>query len=97
MDQGQNIKLHIAGKEYALKAATPEMEQAMRLAAEHINRVLSKYNAKFPDKPLEDKLAFVTLNETVGKILLQNKLNAVAAEIGALQVETESYLKGIGE
>ncbi len=95
MEQGQNIKLHIAGKEYALKASSPEMEQAMRLAAEHINKVLSKYNERFPDKPLEDKLAFVTLNETVGKYLLQNKVNALAEEVTALQRETESYLKGI--
>lgn len=91
----QDIKLNIAGKEYALKAATSEMEQAMRMAAEHINKVLATYNAKFPDKPLEDKLAFVTLNEAVGKRMLQNKLKTLADEVVALQNETDSYLKGI--
>lgn len=95
MSQGQNITLKIAGKEFALRASSPEMEQAMRLSAEQINASLAKYDQKFPGKPLDDKLIFVCLNETVGKILMQNKLSALSVEVTALKNDTDAYLKGI--
>lgn len=95
MEAGQSITLRIAGKEYSLRAASPEMEQLMRLAADDINRMLAKYNEKFPDKSLEDKLAFVTLNETVSKISYQRKLASLCDEAKALKEDTDSYLKGI--
>lgn len=97
MDQGQNITLRIAGKDYALKAATPALEQLMRLAAEDINARLAKYNETFPTASLEDKLAFVTLNETVGRLNTQRKLAAVSDEIAALKGDTDAYLSGIGK
>lgn len=95
MGQGQNITLKISGKEFALRASSPEMEQAMRISAEHINETLAKYDQKYPDKPLEDKLIFVCLNETVGKILMQNKLSALSAEVTSLKDDTDAYLAGI--
>ena len=97
MDQGQSITLHIAGKSYALRAASPEMEQLMRLAVEDINRMLDKYNQSFPDKSLEDKLAFVTLHEAVSKLSYQRKLSAFADEAKALKSDTDAYLEGIGK
>ena len=48
----QSITLKIAGKDYPLKAATPEMEQIMRIAADAINKRLAQYDAKFPDKDM---------------------------------------------
>ena len=95
MSQGQNITLKIAGKEFALKASSPEMERAMRLSAEQINASLAKYDQKFPGKPLEDKLIFVCLNETVGKILMQNRVSALSVEVNSLKEETDAYLKDI--
>ena len=91
----QSITIKIAGKEYSLKASSPEMERCMRLAAEDINKRLSAYDEKYPDKRLEDKLAFVTLNETVSKITAMGKLNALAAEVSGLAEELEVYLSGI--
>ena len=61
---GQSIKIKIAGNEYPLVAATPEMEQLMRLAAEAINQKLTAYDAKFPNKSLSDKLSFVALRDS---------------------------------
>ena len=91
----QSITIKIAGKEYSLKASSPEMERCMRLAADDINKRLSAYDEKYPDKRLEDKLAFVTLNEAVSKITAMGKLNTLASEISGLSEELESYLSGI--
>ena len=73
----QSITLTIAGKVYPLKAATPEMEQAMRIAAEAIGKRLAQYDAKYPDKDLTDKLVFVALNESVNRIAAQRKFAAL--------------------
>ena len=88
----QSITIKIAGKEYSLKASSPEMEQCMRLAAEDINKRLSVYNDKYPDKQLEDKLAFVTLNETVSKIHALKKADDLRGELGTIQAELVAYL-----
>lgn len=95
MNEGQNITLKIAGKEFALRASSPEMEQAMRIASEHINASLAKYDQKYPGKPLDDKLIFVCLNETVSKILMQNRISALSVEVNSLKNDTDAYLKGI--
>ena len=91
----QSITLRIAGKEYSLKVQSPEMEQLMRLAAENINQMLAKYDEKFPDKTLLDKLSFDTLNETVALLSTQRKLARASEEVKALQSDIESYLDGI--
>ena len=91
----QSITLKIAGKDYPLVASTPEMERHMRVAAEEIAAMLAKYDARFPDKATADKLAFVTLNEAVAKLMLQEKAQALSDEASALEAELESYLKGI--
>ena len=41
----QSITIKIAGNEYPLKAATPQIEQMMRIAAETIGKKLSAYDA----------------------------------------------------
>lgn len=91
--EGQSITLKIAGKEYPLRVQSPEMEQLMRLAAENINAMLAKYDEKFPDKTLVDKLAFVTLNEAVGKLSLQRKVAAMNDESARLGQELGAYLE----
>lgn len=89
----QNITLKIAGKEYALKAKSPEMEQIMRLSAEEINSVLAKYNEKFPDRSLSDKLAFVTLNETMARLTAERKFSKLMQEADEFKAQTDDYLK----
>ena len=91
----QSITLKIAGKEYPLKAATPEMEQMMRIAAEAIGKRLAQYDAKFPEKDLVDKLVFVTLNETVNRIAMQRKLAAQEDAEKKLLDEISGYLDSI--
>ena len=91
----QNIKLKIAGIEYPMVANTPEMEEAMRLAAEEINRKFNSYDAKYPDKTPLDKLIIVTLNETVNRIACQKRMQQLGVEAKALQDDLESYLANL--
>ena len=91
----QSITLKIAGKEYQLKASSPEMEQYMRIAAENINGKLSVYDSRYPGKDLFDKLVFVTLNEAFGRLSAQRKLALRDEEEGKLLEQIDSYLGGI--
>ena len=89
----QNIKLKIAGIEYPMVAATPEMEEAMRLAADEINRKYNSYDAKYPDKTPLDKLIIVTLNETVNRIACQKRMQQLGTEAKELQDDLDAYLE----
>ncbi len=91
----QSITLKIAGKDYSLKANSPEMEQLMRVAAEAINKKVAAYDVKFPDKTPADKLAFVALSETVGRLSYQKKLSSANEEAARMLRETSSYLDSI--
>ncbi|MBQ6045555.1 MAG: cell division protein ZapA [Bacteroidales bacterium] len=91
----QSITLKIAGKDYPLKATSPEMEQLMRLAAESINQKLAAYDARFPDKTLVDKLSFVALNETVNRMSSQKRLASLSEEARTLLSQTSAYLDSI--
>ena len=91
----QSITLKIAGKDYPLKASSPEMEQIMRIAAEAIGKRLAQYDAKYPDKTPLDKLIIVTLNETVNRIACQKKMQQLGAEAKALQDDLEDYLANL--
>lgn len=88
----QNIKLKIAGIEYPMVAPTPEMEEAMRLAADEINRKYNAFDAKYPDKTPLDKLIIVTLNETVNRIACQKRMQQLGEEAKVLQDDLEAYL-----
>ena len=84
----QSIKIRIAGQEYSLKAGSPEIERLMRLAAESVSRKVEVY-----DRSMVDKLAFAALNEAIGRLSCQSKLNAALEETRKLHEETERYLE----
>ena len=89
----QNITIKIAGKDYALKVTSPEMEQLMRIAAETINEKLMDYDSKYPEKTLADKLALISLTVTVSKLSYYRKLKSVNEEAKRMFDQTNSYLK----
>lgn len=91
----QSITLKIAGKDFPLKAQSPEVEQIMRLAAEDVNGRLAKYVQMYPDKSLEDKLALVCLNEAINMLSLKRRLGALSTEAENLKTQTDNYLSGI--
>ena len=93
----QSITLKIAGKDFPLKAPSPEMEQIMRLAAEDVNARLAKYAQMYPDKSLEDKFALVCLNEAINMLSFKRKLGMVSEEVSALKAQTDAYLSKVSE
>lgn len=93
----QKITIKIAGRTYVLKAATPENEELIRLAAEDVNKKLNAFMRSFPGKSSEDILSFVALNECVSRLAFQKKMEADAAAIDRLVADTGSYLAGTGK
>ena len=91
----QNITLKIAGMDFRLKAPNQEMEGTMRTAAEEISKMMVRYDQKYPDKSVTDKLLFVTLTQTVYRLQAQNRLNLAVAEKEKLETELKAYLDGI--
>ncbi len=94
---GQSVIIKIAGKEFPLKASSPEVEQMMRIAAEQINRQLADYSSRFPDKTLTDKLAFVALSEAVTGLSYMRRMEALEGEVKEMTGEIDRYLKSIEE
>ena len=92
MDESRNISLTIAGKTYTMKAPSQEGERFMRLAAEEINNKLADYGSRFDQTQNDDKLAFVALNETYGKLYYMSKLSSLTKEIEALHEQLDSYI-----
>ena len=91
----QDITLKVAGKPYRLSAATPEMEQLMRLAAADVTAMMTKFDARFPESSPEDKLAFVAIQEAAGKLSAQKKMSCLVEEIQALDADVAAYLEGM--
>jgi len=90
----RNITLKVAEKTFEMSAKTPEMEQSMRLAAEDVNKLLTYFHQKYSDKPLEDKLALVSVAESIQKITSVSKLKRVEDELSQLKDELAGYLAG---
>ena len=90
----QSITLKIGGMTYPMAVSSPEKEEAYRIAADEINRLLATYDDRFPDRSLSDKLAFVSLQLGVNKVLAKNSARALKAEVDDIQNELEAYLEG---
>ena len=93
----QSISIKIAGKNYPLVAASPERERQLRLAAEEVNAMLLRYDVKYPDTQLVDKLVFVALNQAVGRIAAKEDFAGYTSELHSLEHDLENYLEGNGK
>ena len=91
----QDITLKVAGKSYSLSAASPEMEQLMRLAAQDVSAMMTKFDARFPDSSPEDKLVFVAIQEAAGKLSAQKKMSRLVEEVQTLESDVAAYLEGM--
>lgn len=91
----QNITLHVAGFDYQFVAKSPEMERCLRLAAESVNSMFAKYDARYADKSKEHKLAIVAIQAAYGKIVAQSETSALKEEAASLGKDIERYLSDI--
>lgn len=93
----QSINIKIAGRQYNLSATSPEHEEVIRKAAEDVNRKISQYQEKFPNKGLTEILSFMALNVCMSNILLQKQVKGMKDAEENLASELERYLEDIGK
>lgn len=90
----RKISIKIGTREYKLTASSPLQEEAIRLAAQTINKRLQEYSISHPGKNLVDIMSMVALNETVARIVLQKELKVRDAESEKLSEDLQRYLSG---
>jgi cell division protein ZapA (FtsZ GTPase activity inhibitor) len=91
----QDITLNVAGKLYRLSAATPEMEQLMRSAAQDVTSMLATFDSRFPESGFEDKLVFAAVQEAAGKLFAQKKMSRLVEELESLGTDLSAYLEAL--
>lgn len=89
----QKISIQIGGRTFNLTATSPEHEELIRLSADAINKRLSNYLRKNPDKNVAELMSMVALSEGVLRISLQREMEKARAEGTALSEDLERYLR----
>ena len=90
----QSIKIKIAEREYPLKVTSPQQEEAIRKAAQEINRQIQAYQSRYADKTLVE-LSIMALNVCVNNISLNRQMRGVKEAEEILAKELEGYLDNI--
>ena len=91
----QSINIKIAGRQYNLSATSPEHEEVIRKAADDVNRKISQYQEKFPNKGLTEIISFMALNVSMSNIILQKQVKGMKDAEEGLAKELERYLEDI--
>ena len=91
----QSINITIAGIPYNLSATSPEHEEVIRKAAEDVNRKISQYQEKFPNRGLNEIISFMALNICMNNIMLQKHVKGMKDAEDGLVKELERYLEDI--
>ena len=91
----QSISIKIADRTYPLKVNSPEHEEVIRKAAEDINKMVAKYQDRFPGKGMIEILSFVALNTCMSNITLNKQMKDVTEAEEMLAKELEGYLENI--
>ena len=89
----QSIKIKIADREYPLMVSSPEQEEAIRKAASELNKKLSLYQDKYPNKGMIEILSVVALNVSVSNVVLQKQIDMLHEGEDNLAKELKSYLE----
>ena len=93
--EGQSINIKIADRSYPLKVNSPEHEEVIRKAADNINKMVAKYQDRFPGKGMIEILSFVALNTCMSNITLNRQIKNLNEEEMQLARELEGYLDNI--
>ena len=91
----QSINIKIADRTYPLKVNSPEHEEVIRKAADDINKMVTKYQDRFPGKGMIEILSFVALNTCMSNITLNKQIKEMTDGEAVLAKELESYLENI--
>ena len=91
----QSIKIRIADREYPLKVSSPEKEEVIRKAAAELNKKISLYQDKYPNKGMIEILSFVALNVSMMNVVLEKQVDSLKKGEENLASELQSYLENI--
>lgn len=91
----QSIKIRIADREYPLKVSSPDKEEVIRKAANELNKKITLYQEKYPNKGMIEILSFVALNVSMVNISLQKQAENILEEEETLAKELHAYLENI--
>ena len=91
----QSIKIKIADREYPLKVSSPEKEEVIRKAAADLNRKISLYQDKYPNKGMIEILSSVALNVSMMNVVLEKQVDSLKKGEDNLASELQSYLENI--
>ena len=88
----QSIKIKIADREYPPKVSSPEKEEVIRKAAADLNRKITLYQEKYPNKGMIEILSFVALNVSMTNVVVQKQIDAMKDSEESLAKELQGYL-----
>ena len=91
----QSINIKIAGHPYNISATSAGHEEVIRKAADMLNKKISQYQEKFPNKGMTEILSFMALNVCMSNIMLQKQIASLKDEEDALASELKRYLDDI--
>lgn len=91
----QSIKIRIADREYPLKVSSPDKEEVIRKAANELNKKITLYQEKYPNKGMIEILSFVALNVSMVNVSLQKQAESILEEEDTLAKELHAYLENI--
>ena len=89
----QKISIKIAGRTFNLTAASPELEELYRQAADAINNRFAAFTRSHPGRTVNDIMSLVALNETVVRLSTQRELEHRKDAEKQLGANLERYLK----
>ena len=89
----QKISIKIAGRTFNLTAASPEVEELYRQAADAINNRFASFTRSHPGRTVNDLMSLVALNETVLRLSMQRELEHRKEAEKQLESDLERYLK----
>ena len=91
----QSIKIKIAGYPFPLKVTSPEQEENIRKSASEINRQITAFQTRYPNKSLIEILSIMSLNVCVTNMTLSKQMKDFKDAEESLAKELNGYLDTI--
>ena len=91
----QSIKIKIAGYTFPLKVTSQEQEENIRKSAQEINRQITAFQSKYPNKSLIEILSIMSLNVCVTNLSLAKQVKEMKDAEESLAKELNGYLDNI--
>jgi cell division protein ZapA (FtsZ GTPase activity inhibitor) len=91
----QSIKIKIAGYTFPLKVNSQEQEEYIRKSAQEINRQITAFQTRYPNKSLIEILSIMSLNVCVTNMTLSKQMKDFKDAEESLAKELNGYLDNI--